>query len=355
MLGSVVGRLTEGPLVLIGDVHGELEALEALLARPELDPTGDGSFGGRTLCFLGDLVDRGPDSPGVLRRVRGLIDSGRAVSLLGNHELNLLRQDKDPKGDNRWFRDEPRQLPGGELLPERRVASDLERSELMDMLADLPVALERSDLRLVHACWDARAIASLASWPRNELVERHETGLVEAVASLRAAGTLKEARALERDLERRFPFGASDSPPPPTSELIASRELAIQNSEPLRVVTSGREVPLEPGTPSFAAGGKWRHTRREPWWRTYDEAPSVVMGHYWRSLERPQQRRLLGPPDPFHDEPDSGPLTTLGAGEVHCIDYSVGRRFLDRLAGRAKFGGHLAALLWPERVLVLDH
>jgi len=355
MLGSVVGRLPEGPLVLVGDVHGELAALEALLARPELDPTGDGSFGGRTLCFLGDLVDRGPDSPGVLRLVRGLIDRGRAVSLLGNHELNLLRQERDPKGDNRWFRGETRRLPGGELLPERRAESDSERSELLDMLADLPVALERSDLRLVHACWDARAIAALASWQRHELIERHEAGLASAEADLHAAGILGEARAEERDLDRRFPLGAADPVPPPASELIARREVAVQNSEPLRVVTSGREVPLEPGSSSFAAGGKWRHTRREPWWRSYAEAQSVVVGHYWRGPSRPGEHRRVGPPDPFHGEPDFGSLTTVGSGEVHCIDYSVGRRFLDRLAGRTTYRGHLAALLWPERELVLDH
>jgi hypothetical protein len=351
MLGSVVGSLPEGPLVLIGDVHGELEALEALLARPELDPRRSG----RLLCFLGDLVDRGPDSPGVVRRVRALVDAGLAVCLLGNHELNLLRHERDPKGDNRWLRGQPRTLPGGELLPERRVTSDAERGELLAMLADLPVALERSDLRLVHACWDAPAIERLRSWPRAELVARHERGLAEAEAELAASGVLDQAAAEERALFHSHPLAGPDPEPPAASALIARREVTIQNAEPVRVLTSGRELPLEPGGPTFAAGGKWRHTRREPWWRSYAEAPAVVVGHYWRGPTRPGEGRKPGhgPPDPFHGEPEHGPLTTAGSGDVHCIDYSVGRRFLDRLAGRP-LRGRLAAMLWPEEQLLFD-
>lgn len=347
-LGRVVGRLPDGPLALVGDVHGELEALEALLARPELsDPD-------RTLCFVGDLVDRGPDSPGVVRRVRGLVDAGRAVAVLGNHELNLLRHEADPKGDNRWFRGQERRLPGGELLPERRVTSDDERAELLAMIDDLPVVLERDDLRLVHACWDPAAVATLRGWTRPDLVARHEAGLAAAEAGLAADGTLDEARRIERDLWSSHPLDRLEPVPPPASAAIARREVTVQNAEPLRVVTSGRELALEPGAPCFAAGGKWRHTRREPWWRGYADERHVVVGHYWRGPSRPGDHRPRhAPPDPFAGEPERGPLTTAGPGEVHCIDYSVGRRFLDRLAGQP-WRGHLAALLWPERLLVLD-
>ena len=346
-LGRVVGPLPEGPLAIIGDVHGELEALEELLAHPDL------AGGRRVLCFVGDLVDRGPDSPGVLRRVRGLVDAGRAVCVLGNHELNLLRHGTDPKGDNRWFRGQERRLPGGEVLPERRVTSDAERGELLAMLADLPVALERDDLRLVHACWDAAAVEALAAWQRHEMIERHERGLAEAESGLEADGTLAEAARIERELFRSHPLDLSDPEPQAVAPAIARREVTVQNAEPLRVVTSGRELPLAPDTACFAAGGKWRHTRREPWWRTYAEQRHVVVGHYWRGPSRPGDHRPRhAPPDPFHGEPARGALTTAGPGEVHCIDYSVGRRFLDRLAGQP-YRGHLAALLWPERQLVL--
>jgi serine/threonine protein phosphatase 1 len=71
-----------GRTFAIGDIHGEREALDRLLAK--LPPLGADD----TLIFLGDYVDRGPDSRGVVERVRALIDAGPAkvVTLRGNHE-----------------------------------------------------------------------------------------------------------------------------------------------------------------------------------------------------------------------------------------------------------------------------
>lgn len=73
-----------GRLLAIGDIHGCREKLESLLRL--VAPQEDDCF-----VFIGDYIDRGPDSPGV---VEYLIDFGRrrtAVFLLGNHEEMLLR------------------------------------------------------------------------------------------------------------------------------------------------------------------------------------------------------------------------------------------------------------------------
>jgi len=71
-----------GPFDIIGDVHGCLGELEQLLER--LQPL-------RKLIFLGDLVDRGPDSVGVLRRVMQLVSEGQAYCVPGNHDIKLLK------------------------------------------------------------------------------------------------------------------------------------------------------------------------------------------------------------------------------------------------------------------------
>jgi len=66
-------------LFAIGDLQGCARCLDELLARLPAH---------RRLVFVGDLVNRGPDSLGALRRVRALGE--RAVALLGNHDLHLL-------------------------------------------------------------------------------------------------------------------------------------------------------------------------------------------------------------------------------------------------------------------------
>ncbi len=88
-----------GPFDVIGDIHGCRGELEALLSQlgyvierdPDRRPTGAAHPLGRTAVFLGDLVDRGPDSPGVLRLVMGMADAGHALVVPGNHENKLVR------------------------------------------------------------------------------------------------------------------------------------------------------------------------------------------------------------------------------------------------------------------------
>ena len=75
-----VGLIPPGrALRIVGDVHGDARAFEYAIATD------------RFVIQLGDLVDYGPDSAGVLRAMFGLIDAGRGVFLLGNHDHKLAR------------------------------------------------------------------------------------------------------------------------------------------------------------------------------------------------------------------------------------------------------------------------
>ncbi|HJL16964.1 MAG TPA: AAA family ATPase [Sandaracinaceae bacterium LLY-WYZ-13_1] len=86
-------RDLEGPFDVIGDVHGCAEELRALLSRLgwREEAGAHRHPGGRTAVFLGDLVDRGPDTPGVLRLVMAMVEAGTALCLPGNHEAKLAR------------------------------------------------------------------------------------------------------------------------------------------------------------------------------------------------------------------------------------------------------------------------
>ncbi|WJZ00469.1 Bis(5'-nucleosyl)-tetraphosphatase PrpE [asymmetrical] [Corynebacterium hansenii] len=92
-------RDLHGPFDLIGDVHGCLAELVELLGAlgyvidfdERRRPIGARHPHGRTVVFVGDLVDRGPDTPGVLRLVMAMVDSGDALCVAGNHDVKLAR------------------------------------------------------------------------------------------------------------------------------------------------------------------------------------------------------------------------------------------------------------------------
>jgi serine/threonine protein phosphatase 1 len=76
---------------VVGDVHGSRETLEALITELGLNDDD-------LVVFVGDLVRKGPDSPGVVDLVR---DDPRLVSVRGNNEQKIVRGDTDPG----WLRD----------------------------------------------------------------------------------------------------------------------------------------------------------------------------------------------------------------------------------------------------------
>ncbi|MFG2843425.1 polynucleotide kinase-phosphatase [Kitasatospora sp. NPDC048296] len=92
-------RHLTGPFDIVGDIHGCRSELETLLTRlgyiltrdAEGRPVDAAHPAGRTAVFVGDLVDRGPDTPGVLRLVMGMVAAGHAICVPGNHENKLGR------------------------------------------------------------------------------------------------------------------------------------------------------------------------------------------------------------------------------------------------------------------------
>ncbi|MBO0811439.1 MAG: polynucleotide kinase-phosphatase [Microlunatus sp.] len=97
-------RDVHGPFDIIGDVHGCASELRTLLTELGWKIIYDGDQAvdarhpdGRRAILLGDLVDRGPDIPGVLRLVMGMVSAGNALCVSGNHEVKLVRALKGSK------------------------------------------------------------------------------------------------------------------------------------------------------------------------------------------------------------------------------------------------------------------
>jgi len=88
-------KADNGPFDIIGDVHGCGDELEMLLGALGYAMGDDGAWrhpAGRKAVFLGDLVDRGPRIPAVLRTVMAMVDAGAALAVPGNHDLKLVRK-----------------------------------------------------------------------------------------------------------------------------------------------------------------------------------------------------------------------------------------------------------------------
>jgi hypothetical protein len=95
---GTIAREEHGPFDLIGDVHGCREELVRMLERLGYVVGGTRETpnvtapAGRKAVFVGDLVDRGPDSPGVLRLVMHMVGNGTAICVPGNHDVKLQRK-----------------------------------------------------------------------------------------------------------------------------------------------------------------------------------------------------------------------------------------------------------------------
>lgn len=340
MPDGLIGTLASGPLDIVGDVHGEIEALESLLQALGYAP--DGSHPRqRQLVFVGDLVDRGPDSPAVLRRVQGLVADGRAQCLLGNHELNLLR-DVEKHGNSWWVSpDKSMEHPAARI-------GAADKEALRGFLATLPLALERDDLRVVHACWDSAAVTEAKAVPRGQDVL---SVYLSAVDQLRKrwerggiwARYIAEWRQHARDL-------TDPDWQPVLLEAMATVDADNQMANPVSVLTSGaeRRAPAP-----FWAGNRWRMVERVHWWNEYADPVPVIVGHYWRRYSEASKAMMdKHGPDLFAGVE---PHHWMGARQnVYCVDFSVGGRYVERAAGAPAFHCRLAAVRVPEWTVMHD-
>ena len=133
-------------LYLIGDLQGCLGPFERLLDRLGFSSSRD------QLVILGDLVNRGPESLGVLRKLMSM--GGSAECLLGNHDLHLLAV---AQGVRRAHRNDTL----------RAILEAAEASALLDWMRHRPLALRRHGWLLVHAgvlpSWTAEQTVALAN------------------------------------------------------------------------------------------------------------------------------------------------------------------------------------------------
>ena len=146
------GRLDDGRKIwAIGDIHGHLGTFRALIHRLKLDPED------RVVC-LGDMIDRGPDSAGLVEFIRS---HPQIICLKGNHELmamTSLQEDGSVELWRPWLERGGRSTWGSYIVRAHGDLYEAKKQFANDLMwmDNLPNHIVLDNLRLVHAGYDPR-------------------------------------------------------------------------------------------------------------------------------------------------------------------------------------------------------
>jgi hypothetical protein len=147
---------------IVGDIHGHADALHRLLdALGYAEVEGVFRHSERKMLFVGDFVDRGPEQREVLQIARSMCEAGSAAAVLGNHEFNAIGW-ATQQDDGGFLRDHSSKNAHqhGEFLRQLEADSS-DHQDAIRWFRSLPVWLDLSGIRVVHACWHEPSIAAL--------------------------------------------------------------------------------------------------------------------------------------------------------------------------------------------------
>jgi hypothetical protein len=194
---------------VIGDVHGQYDKLVAVLRTLGYRETMRAwRHPDRTAIFVGDFIDRGPKQVETLKLVRGMVDTGAAMAVMGNHEFNAIAwATRDPEHPTRYLRSHDR--PGNRKQHQAflaEVAGKPLHAEIIEWFKTLPLWLDLGGIRVVHACWNDSYMDAL----RPHLDEgRTLTEALIVSSSREGHWSLKAVEALCKGLEVSLPHGVS--------------------------------------------------------------------------------------------------------------------------------------------------
>lgn len=158
---------------IIGDVHGQVDMLKDLLTRMGYEKK-NGSFKhtDRKAVFVGDIINRGPKIRETISLVRGMVEAGNALMVLGNHELNaIVMETKDKTGRPLIKRLLKYRMPLTQTF-EEFVHLPGEYKSHIKWMRTLPMFLELDGIRVVHACWDDQNIELIRNNATEEKLRR---------------------------------------------------------------------------------------------------------------------------------------------------------------------------------------
>ncbi|MGM0855871.1 MAG: metallophosphoesterase [Pseudomonadota bacterium] len=168
---------------IIGDVHGQYGTLITLLETLGYRQAhGTWSQPGHQAVFVGDVIDKGEQPGEVLRLVRQMVDEGQAHMVIGNHELNWVRDAYLYQNDPRRFVHATREHHSRRRLVDEFAEQDSGIEALLDhfqWLREQPLFLQIGECRVVHAWWHEASIQRLSAMGIRCLDDRAMTAYEE--------------------------------------------------------------------------------------------------------------------------------------------------------------------------------
>jgi Calcineurin-like phosphoesterase len=293
---------------VIGDVHGEIESLIALLAKLGYTETnGVWRHSTRVAVFVGDLIDRGPGQVEVVNLVRAMESAGTALVCMGNHEFNAIAWvTEKPDAPGIFLRDHrsENKRQQHQAFLDQVVENSALHCEFVEWFKTLPLWLDLEGLRVVHACWQKKHIDYLTQ---------------------RTNETLR--------LTDEIIIGAHTKNSP--------------DYEAIETTLKGIEVDLPDGITFFDPSGHERSEARIKWWAP---EPRNFRNAALAENVRDQLPEKDLPPGQIENDDDPRPVIfghywnrgdlALSSARATCVDYS------------AALGGELVAYRWSGELML---
>ena len=278
---------------IIGDIHGQHHRLVALLKTLGYRETMRvWRHPDRTAIFVGDFIDGGPKQLDTLKLVRGMVDTGAARAVMGNHEFNAIAwATRDPEHPTEYLRRHDQ--PGNRRQHQaflQEVAGKPLHAEIVAWFKTLPLWLDLGGIRVVHACWNDDCIDALRP-------------------HLGDGATLTDELIVWSNRKDHWVF------------------------EAVEALCKGPEVSLPQGISFTDKDGKTRHKVRIRWWeqgrrsfRRIALAPARVLKQIPEVAlpADPRIRPYTGPPLFFGHYCLTTTRPAPLAPKIACVDYSVG-------------------------------
>jgi hypothetical protein len=277
---------------LIGDIHGHADKLEELLLKLGYTKV-DGVYAhqDKKVLFVGDYIDRGPKIRETLQIVKGMVDSGNAIALMGNHEYNALCFHFQEKDGGHLRKHLIKNIIQHYETLKQFQNRQREYEDYLEWFKTLPLYYETKDFRAVHACWDDKQIHFLR---KNLLNDRLTDELI--YQSVKRGTELNEA--IEQTLkgkEIKIPNGHYFLDKQGTKRT----EIRIKWWEDPTAMTY-RSISVEPIKNLPAQPIEISELKSLDFYRDTDK--KVFFGHYW----------LQGEPSFYREN-------------ICCLDYSIAK------------------------------